>query len=112
MNATALAILAATWGVVMAVSPVLQIRKIVRRRSSLDVSIGYLVVLVVGFSLWIAYGIAIRNAALIVPNVVALLVGAWTIGVAVRYRTRGRRVDPAQERSAPAATEGGASPLQ
>lgn len=86
MTSTVLAVMAATWGVVMAVSPLLQIRKIVRLGSSRDVSIGYLAVLVIGFCLWIAYGISIANPALIVPNSVALSVGLATIVVARRYR--------------------------
>ena len=48
MASTVLAVMAATWGVVMAVSPLLQIRRIVRLGSSRDVSIGYLAVLVIG----------------------------------------------------------------
>jgi uncharacterized protein with PQ loop repeat len=71
----------------MALSPTLQIRRIRRRRSSDDVSIGYLLIVTIGFSLWVAYGIAIRNAFLVVPNVVALLVGVTTIVVALRYRS-------------------------
>jgi uncharacterized protein with PQ loop repeat len=83
---TALAVSAATWGVLMALSPILQIRTILRRRSSLDVSLGYLVVLLVGFVLWIAYGTALGNAAIVVPNSIALLVCATTIAVAARFR--------------------------
>jgi MtN3 and saliva related transmembrane protein len=86
---TVLAIGAATWGVVMALSPLLQIRKMVRRRSSRDVSISYFWVLIVGFVLWIAYGVSIDNFALIVPNSVALIVAFTTVGVAARYRLRG-----------------------
>lgn len=86
MNETALGVVAATWGVIMALSPLLQIRRILRLRSSRDVSIGYLVVLVIGFALWLAYGVAIRNLALMVPNTVAFLVGVATIAVALRYR--------------------------
>lgn len=82
----ALGILAASWGVMMAISPILQVRRILERRSSADISIGYLTVLQVGFTLWIAYGIALRNAAIIVPNSVAMLVGAATIAVAFRFR--------------------------
>jgi len=82
-----LAVMAATWGVVMALSPALQIRRILQRQSSDDVSIGYLGVLLIGFCLWIAYGISIANAALIVPNSVALVVGVVTVVVARRYRT-------------------------
>ncbi|MDF2750954.1 MAG: hypothetical protein K0T00_2130 [Gaiellaceae bacterium] len=70
----------------MAVSPVLQIRKIVQHRSSHGVSLGYMSVLFVGFLLWLSYGIALDNWALIVPNVVAAIVISATIVVAYRYR--------------------------
>ena len=83
---SALAVTAATWAIAMAVGPVLQIRKIVELRSSRGTSIGYFLVLLVGFVLWLAYGIAAGNFALIVPNAVALLVIALTIVVALRYR--------------------------
>ena len=88
MTATTLGIAAATWGLVMAMAPVLQIRRILQNHSSRDVSIGYLVVLVVGFALWIVYGTTIGNAALIVPNTAALATGIGTIGIALRYRAR------------------------
>lgn len=81
-----LAILAATWGILMALSPLLQIRRMLERRSSDDVSVSYFVVLLVGFVLWVAYGIALGNAALIVPNFVAFTIGVTTIGVALRFR--------------------------
>jgi MtN3 and saliva related transmembrane protein len=84
MVVTGLAVAAAAWGVLMGVSPVLQIRRMLRQRSSRDVSVGYFVVLLVGFLLWIAYGLASRNLALIVPNCVALLVAASTVAVALQ----------------------------
>jgi MtN3 and saliva related transmembrane protein len=90
VSETALGFVAASWGVIMALSPVLQIRRILRLRSSRDVSIGYLVVIVVGFTLWIAYGVALRNAALIVPNTLALLVGITTIAIALQFREPSR----------------------
>lgn len=83
-----LAAAAATWGVAMAVSPLLQIRAIRAHRSSRGVSIGYQQVLLVGFLLWLSYGIALRNPAIIVPNIVAALVCIATIAVAARYRER------------------------
>lgn len=82
----ALGAVAASWGVLMAISPLLQMRRMFERRSSADVSIGYLAVLQVGFTLWIGYGIALRNPALIVPNSVAFLVGVATMSVAWRLR--------------------------
>lgn len=83
----ALGVTAAAWGVLMALSPALQIRRILERRSSADVSIAYLAVLQIGFALWVGYGWALGNPAIMVPNSVAFAVGAATILVALRYRT-------------------------
>ena len=87
MNETALGFVAASWGVLMALSPVLPIRRILTYRSSREVSIGYLTVIVIGFLLWIVYGVAIENLALIVPNSLALIVGLLTIAIAFRFRS-------------------------
>lgn len=97
MAVTILGIAAGAWGLLMAVSPMLQIRQMWRRRSSEDVSLGYFGVLLPGFALWVAYGTARSDWALIIPNVVALAVGGTTILVA-RYlrglRRRNRWPDP------------------
>jgi MtN3 and saliva related transmembrane protein len=81
-----LALIAATWAIAMALGPVLQIRTMVEHRSSRNVSIGYFLILLVGFVLWFAYGIAASNLVLIVPNAVAAVVIGATIMVALRYR--------------------------
>lgn len=86
MSTTVLAVAAGTWGVAMAVAPVLQIRRILAQGSSRDVSLGYLIVLLVGFVLWFAYGTALENYALIVPNAIAFCVVGTTIAVALHYR--------------------------
>jgi MtN3 and saliva related transmembrane protein len=83
---TVLGFTAAFWGVLMAISPALQIRKMFQHRSSREVSVAYFWVLLVGFALWIAYGISIENWYLIVPNSVAFMVCATTIAIALRYR--------------------------
>jgi len=83
---------AAAWGVLMAISPLLQIRRMLARRSSGDVSITYLFVLEFGFFLWIGYGIALGNPFIIFPNSVAAIVGALTMLVAWGYRDRVRPV--------------------
>jgi uncharacterized protein with PQ loop repeat len=57
-----------------------------RRGSSEGIAIGYFVVLLVGFGLWIAYGVATANLPLVVPNCVAFLVMGGTIMVAVAKR--------------------------
>ena len=62
-SSSSLAVIAGSWGVLMSLSPLLQIRAMVRRRSSAGVSVGYLSVLAVGFTLWLAYGLSLGNAA-------------------------------------------------
>ncbi len=88
MTETALAATAASYGVLMGLAPALQIRRMMRERSSKDVSIGSYVVLAFGFMLWITYGLVIGNMALVIPNSVALTVAIATIGVALGYRRR------------------------
>ena len=83
MVSTALGITAASWAVVMALSPLLQVREILRRRSSQGISIAYFAVLLVGFGLWVSYSIAIHDLPLVVPNCVALLVMGCAIAVAL-----------------------------
>jgi uncharacterized protein with PQ loop repeat len=84
--AETLGVVAAAWGVLMAISPLLQIRRMIERRSSADVSIAYLAVLEFGFLLWIGYGIALGNPVIAIPNSVAALVGAATMAVAWALR--------------------------
>ena len=88
MFETVLGVTAAAWGILMAISPALQIRKMLQHRSSREVSVGYFWVLLVGFALWIAYGLSIANWYLVVPNAVAFTVCATTIAVARHYQAR------------------------
>jgi MtN3 and saliva related transmembrane protein len=81
-----LAAAAATWGVAMALSPLLQIRTMRAHRSSKGVSVGSLQVLLIGFVLWLSYGIALQNPAIIVPNIVAAVTCVATILVSLHYR--------------------------
>ena len=86
MAVSVLAVSASAWGVLMGLSPVLQIRRMLRERSSRQVSLGYFAILLAGFLLWISYGIAARNLVLVIPNTIALLVGLTLVAVALRLR--------------------------
>jgi MtN3 and saliva related transmembrane protein len=86
MVTTVLGLTAASWAVVMALAPVLQIREIVRRGSSEGISVGYFAVLLVGFGLWVSYGIASHDLPLVVPNCVAFLVMGCTIAFVLERR--------------------------
>jgi uncharacterized protein with PQ loop repeat len=81
-----LGITAGSWALLMALSPLLQVREIRRRSSSAGVSIRYFWILLIGFALWASYGLASDDLPLVVPNCVALLVTAHTIRVVARYR--------------------------
>lgn len=70
---------ATVYGVFMSLAPLLQARKMWRRRSSEDISMLYLVVLVVGFSLYLAYGLSISNRLLIITNSVSIAATATTL---------------------------------
>ena len=88
MAENVLAVAAASWGVLMGLSPVLQIRRMLSEHSSRDLSLSYFLVLLVGFLLWICYGIAVGNPILIVPNSISFVAGTVTVIVALRLRPR------------------------
>jgi uncharacterized protein with PQ loop repeat len=91
MAQTILATAASSWAVLMGIAPVLQIRRMLWEQSSREVSITYFAVLLIGFLLWIAYGAAAGIPALVIPNAVALLIGAAVVIVALRLRRRPAR---------------------
>jgi MtN3 and saliva related transmembrane protein len=88
MAQTTLAAAASSWAVLMGIAPLLQIRRMLRERSSREVSLAYFTILLIGFLLWICYGSAAGIPALVIPNAVALLVGTAVIIVALRLRRR------------------------
>jgi uncharacterized protein with PQ loop repeat len=81
-----LGLAAAGWGLLMALSPIFQIRRILHRRSSADISMASLAVLQVGFGLWVLYAVAAEIPVLLVPNTMAFLVGVVLLTVAWRFR--------------------------
>ncbi|MCW2949940.1 MAG: hypothetical protein JWN41_953 [Thermoleophilia bacterium] len=86
-----LGVVTSTWGVGMAVSPALQIRAMLKEEDADPISIGYFLVLVVGFILWTAYGIATHSWVLIVPNVISTIFGIGVIATALYVRRRTNR---------------------
>jgi uncharacterized protein with PQ loop repeat len=81
-----LAVLATFAGLAMALSPILQLRRMRRTRSSNDVSLLYLGLLDLGFIAWIAYGLSIGNYVVAGTNAASLTFMTLTILVALRYR--------------------------
>jgi uncharacterized protein with PQ loop repeat len=86
-----LAVLAGGFGVVMGASPLLQALHSHRRESSSDVSLAFLVVLICGGTLWLLYGLALGNIAIIVANIVGVASSTTTLLVALRWRRHEER---------------------
>ncbi len=85
-TADALGWIATIWGVAMAAGPALQVRRIVAERSSAGVAQMHLWILLIGFVLWLAYGVAIGLAPLVITNVIAVIAHVVWIVVARRYQ--------------------------
>jgi len=79
-------LVATTYGVAMSLAPFLQARRMIQRRSSVDVSITYLAVLTVGFTLYFLYGLSISNRLLIITNTVSIVATVITLAIAIRLR--------------------------
>jgi MtN3 and saliva related transmembrane protein len=76
------------WGVLMALAPLLQVRIVIRRRNSEGASATWIVILLVGFILWLCYGITTGDRPLIITNSASCLIALATLGVIVHYRPR------------------------
>jgi len=67
-----------------------QILKIERTKASDDVSLPMLLQFTIGVFLWMLYGIHLKNAILIISNLVSLFTLTLAIGLYFRYRSRGQ----------------------
>ena len=75
-------------GLLMAVSPVLQVRRMLQTRSSRDFSLGYPTLLCVGFVIWMAYEISLSNVPMMLSNAASMTFMIVTIAVALSFRRR------------------------
>jgi MtN3 and saliva related transmembrane protein len=73
-------------GVCTSLSLIPQVVKIVREKKANDISLTYLIVLLVGFTLWITYGIGKKDLPVIVTNVVSLIVNVVTLILGMKYK--------------------------
>lgn len=80
-----LAVITTVWGVVMALSPLLQMRVIMREQDASGTSLGWVVILLVGFALWLVYGLVNGVVPIIVTNVVAISVSLALLVTVRRY---------------------------
>ena len=77
---------ATVYGVFAALKSLLQVRQMLARRSSRDVSAGFLASYAGGYAIWLAYGLSTGSVPLIVVDTVGLLCGGLTLAVALSLR--------------------------
>jgi MtN3 and saliva related transmembrane protein len=80
--------LASSMGVLMALAPLLQMKRVFARRHSDDVSEPMLLVIGVGATAWLAYGVALGDYFLVVPNAIAVITNLATLAVVRRFHSR------------------------
>jgi MtN3 and saliva related transmembrane protein len=89
-----LGIAALVAGILMALSPTLQVRRMLQTRSSRDYSLGYPSLLCAGFVFWLAYGISLVNWPMILSNIASLAFMLSTIVVALYFRRSEAAAEP------------------
>ena len=93
------------YGSVMGASGLIQARRAHSRRSSHDVSIPMILVILVGTTLWCSYGIVHRDSVVIETNVVGTLCWLLTLVVVLRWRVTPAASGPEPDVNEPRAAE-------
>jgi uncharacterized protein with PQ loop repeat len=77
---------ATAYGVLAALSVLLQARQMLARRASCDVSGRFFALYAGGYAIWLLYGLTNANLPLIIVDAVGLLCGALTLVVTLKLR--------------------------
>jgi uncharacterized protein with PQ loop repeat len=100
---------AAASGVFMALSPLLQARRIRVLGDSSEVSAGVFQTMRINASIWLTYGAASASVVIVVPNVCALVTTTLTLLTIKRFRHAGAEHVAAPAEAAPAPLRGHAA---
>jgi MtN3 and saliva related transmembrane protein len=66
-------------------SSVPQISKALRTKKSEDISLRFIVVLIIGLSFWVIYGIGKRDVVLIIGNSIAVILNIFLLILKIKY---------------------------
>jgi MtN3 and saliva related transmembrane protein len=66
-------------------STVPQISKALRTKKSDDISLRFIVVLIIGLSLWVIYGIGKKDVVLIIGNSIAVILNTILLILKIKY---------------------------
>lgn len=72
----------------MALAPLLQIRIIVRNRDAGGTSPAWVSIMLIGFLLWLAYGLVNQALPLVITNTVSVLIATALLVTIRRFRGR------------------------
>ncbi len=75
-------LLATTFSVV---STVPQIKKALKTKDTSDISIRFLIVLIVGLFLWALYGIGRADPVIIIGNSIGVSLNIWMLALKIKY---------------------------
>jgi len=81
-----LSLVATGYGVLAALAALLQMRQMLRRRTSCDVSARFFATYTGGYAIWLLYGLSAGDVPLIVVDAAGLLCGGVTLAVALSLR--------------------------
>lgn len=81
-----IAIVATIMGTIMSLAGIPQIHRILKRKSSNDVSISLVVIFLVGVIVWITYGLIFKDYPIIISNGVGIVVWSGTLATVIKYR--------------------------
>lgn len=73
-------------GVIMSLAGVPQIHRIIKRKSSGDVSISLVVIFLVGVIIWLIYGLVFDSYPIIIANGVGIVIWSITLAIVLKYR--------------------------
>lgn len=80
-------------GVCTSISLLPQLIKLRKHKKAEDISLFYLVILFIGLSLWVWYGILREDLPIIVTNGFSLVINGMVIILGVRYKRRQRKAE-------------------
>ena len=90
---------AMSYGVAAALAGLLQVRAMLARHASCDVSARFFAAYAGGYAIWLLYGLSTRSLPLIIVDAVGLLCGGLTLSVTLALR--GSRLHPTTWTSCP-----------
>lgn len=83
-------IIGITAGICTAISLLPQIIKVVKEKKTEDISLFYLIVLLVGLGLWTYYGFLKKDLPIIATNIFSMLLNITMIVLGIRYKRKSR----------------------